>query len=186
MLKVVCKNIFEDLNKLVNARNDPIHTVKYEDQWTSLRERVDTIMCELQKLSLKAQNQFLNNWFKDVVKSMKEVEVNTSQAKNILYISDTPFFMDASSIITSGVKENLDLSWITKVKGQVDIPILEKLKHDSEQEQRIKKLERELFEQKMLVENLKRNMVEQKEDFRAREEAQARRSDELKEAMKKQ
>jgi len=38
----------------------------------------------------------------------------------------------------------------------------------------------------MLVENLKRNMVEQKEEFRAREEAQARRSDAFEEALKKQ
>jgi preprotein translocase subunit SecF len=103
-----------------------------------------------------------------------------------LYISDSAFFLDASSIITSGVQENLDLSWLTKVKVQAETPILEKLMHDSEQDQKIKKLEKELFEQKMLVENLKRNMAEQKEEFRAREETQARRSDALEEALKKQ
>ena len=69
---------------------------------------------------------------------------------------------------------------------QGDIPILEKLKRDSEQEQKIKKLERELFEQKMLVENLKRNTTEQKEEFRAREKAQAKSSYGLVEAFKKQ
>jgi len=37
ILKEVCENIFKDLNKLVKARNDPIHTKKYEDQWTALR-----------------------------------------------------------------------------------------------------------------------------------------------------
>jgi len=46
------------------------------------------------------------------------------------------------------------------LKIQADIPILDKLKHDSEQEQNIKKLERELFEQKLMYENLKRNMAE--------------------------
>jgi len=60
------------------------------------------------------------------------------------------------------------------------------LKHDYEQEQKIKKLERELFEKRMMYENLKRNMALQKEEFRAREEAQARRSDGLEEALKKQ
>jgi len=109
----VCENIFEDLNKLVKARNNFVHTENYEEKWSALRERVDTVMCELQKLSLEAHNQsinILNNWFKDVVSSMKEVEVNRDQEKNRLYISYTLFFLDASSIITFGVQDNLDLS----------------------------------------------------------------------------
>jgi len=71
------------------------------------------------------------------------------------------------------------------LKIQADIPILKMLKYDSVQEQKIKKLERELFEQKMMYENLKRNMTARKEEFKAREETQARGCDELKEAMKK-
>jgi len=43
----VCENIFEDLIKLVKARNNLIHTDNYEDKWTAFRERVDTIMCAL-------------------------------------------------------------------------------------------------------------------------------------------
>jgi hypothetical protein len=118
---------------------------------------------------------------------MKEVEVNRVKSRSKLYISVSHFSLDASAIIASGVQEeNFDLFWLTKLKIQAETPILEKLKHDSEQEQKIKKLERELFEKKMLVENLKRNMAEQKEEFRAREEAQARRSDGLEEALKKQ
>ena len=143
-------------------------------------------MCELHKLSLEAQDQTLNNWFKDVVNNMKEVEANRNQAKNILYISDTPLFLDASSIITASIYEDLCLSWLSKLKIYTDTLILEKLKHDSEQEQRIKKLKNDLFEQKLMYENLKRNMATQREEFRAREVAQARGCDELKEAMKKQ
>ena len=104
-----------------------------------------------------------------------------------MYISDTPLFLDASSIITFSVHtENLDLSWLTKLKIQVDIPILKKLEQDFVQEQKIKKLERELLEQKMMYENLKRNMAIQKEEFRVREEAQAKGYAKLKEAMHKQ
>jgi len=109
ILKEVCENIFEDLNKLVKTRYHVFHTDSYEDQWTALRERVDTVMCELQKLSLEAQDQTLNNWFKDVVNSMKEVEASRSQARSRLYISDSPFYFDGSSIITASVHENLDL-----------------------------------------------------------------------------
>jgi hypothetical protein len=92
ILKEVCENIFEDLYKLVKARNNFVHLENYEEKWTALREIVDTVMCELQKLSLEAHNQSintLNNWFKNVISNMKEVEVNRDQEKHKLYISYT-------------------------------------------------------------------------------------------------
>jgi len=143
-------------------------------------------MYELHKLSVEAHYQFLFNWFKEVINNMKEVEDNRVKAKSKLYLSDSPFFLDASFIITFGDQENLDLSWLTNLKAQPETSTLEKLQHDVKQEQKIKKLEKELFEQKMLVESLKRNMAVQNEEFRAREEAQARRSYGLEEALKKQ
>lgn len=106
-------------------------------------------MCELQKLSLEGHNHSintLNNWFKDVVISMKEVEANRNQARSKLYITDSPFSLDSSSIITASVHEDLSLNWLTKLKVHIDAPILTKLKCDSEQEQKINKLEKELFE----------------------------------------
>jgi len=95
LLKEVCENIFEDLNKLVKARRNFVHKENYEEKCIALRERVDTVMCELQKLSLEAHNQSintLNNWFKDVVSSMEEVEINRNQEKKKCYISNSPFF----------------------------------------------------------------------------------------------
>jgi len=53
----------------VKARNDPIHIVRYEDKWTDLRERVDKVFCDLQRLSIEAQNESLNNWFREVIQS---------------------------------------------------------------------------------------------------------------------
>jgi len=51
--------------------------------------------------------------------------------------------MDVSSITTASVyTKDLNLSWLTKLMIQSDAPILEKLKRDSEQEQRIKMLEK--------------------------------------------
>jgi len=72
------------------------------------------------------------------------------------------------------------------VKVKPEIPILEKLKQDPKQERRIKKLEKELFEQKMLNETVKRHMTENKEEYKAREEAQAKRLEAMEEEMKKQ
>jgi len=98
---------------------------------------------------------------------MEEVEVR----RNKLYLSDSPFFLNASSLITSAVKKDLNISWLTQVKVNVDIPILEKLKKDLRQTKKIKKLEQELFDQKMLTKALKRQMAKMKEEHKAREEA---------------
>jgi len=174
----------------VQSRSNFVHKNNYVDEWTSLRERVDFIMCELQKLSLEAHNQPLNNlkdWFKEVVKSMEEVNVNRNQKMSKLYISDTPFYLDASSIISSSVQsENPDLTWLTKLKIQVDATILEKLKNDSEQEQRIKKLEKDLLEQRLMYAGLQRRMSIQHEESKVIEEALIRGYNELKETMEKQ
>lgn len=101
VLKEVCENIFEDLNRLVKARNDAVHIENYEDKWIALREVVDKVFNDLQRLSVEAQNQAFNNWFKEVIKSREVVEVR----RNKSYISYFPFFLDLSSIITSSVKE---------------------------------------------------------------------------------
>jgi len=147
-------------------------------------------MCELQKLSLEAHNQALNtlkDWFKGVVESMEEVEVNKNQEKSKMYISNTPMYMDASSIISACVhSENPDFRWLTKLKIQSDAPILKKLKNDSEQEKKIKKLEKDLLEQRLMYAELQRKMIIQQEEANAREEAQARGYNELKEVMQKQ
>jgi len=98
--------------------------VNYEDKWIDLTEGVDNVFCDSQRLSIEAQNQSLNNWFKEVIKSMQEVEVRRIK----VYISDSPFFLDLSLIITSSVKENLNTSWLTQLHLKPQIPILEKLK----------------------------------------------------------
>jgi len=99
--------------------------------------------------------------------------------RNRLYISD-------SSIWTSSVQEDMNISWLTQVHVKPKIPILEKLKQYPEQERRIKKLEKELFEQKMLIEIVKRQMVEMKEEYIAHEEAQTKRSEAMEKSMEKQ
>jgi len=54
ILADVCENIFQELNKLVEARNNLVHKESYEKQWRRLRERVDFVMSELQRSSLDA------------------------------------------------------------------------------------------------------------------------------------
>jgi len=82
--------------------------------------------------------------------------------------------------------ENPDFSWLTKLKLHADAPILEKLKNDFEQKLRIKKLETELFEQRMMHANLQRKMAIQQKESKIREEALVKGYNGLKEAMEKQ
>jgi len=44
VFKKVCENLFEDLSKLVEARNDLIHTESYEGKWIELKERIYRVM----------------------------------------------------------------------------------------------------------------------------------------------
>ena len=57
----VCENIFQELNKLVQARNNLVHEDNYVKQWRRLRERVDFIIYELERSSLDAQDTAQNN-----------------------------------------------------------------------------------------------------------------------------
>jgi hypothetical protein len=54
ILADVCENIFQELNKLVQARNNLIHKDSYEKQWKKLKERVDFVLAELQRTCLDA------------------------------------------------------------------------------------------------------------------------------------
>jgi len=98
ILKEACQQIFIDLNKLVKTRNNYVHEKDYVSEWTSLRNRVEYMMCELHKLSLEAHDKALldlQQWFKGVTVNMEEVELNRSLEKSRLYLSDTPMYLDA-------------------------------------------------------------------------------------------
>jgi len=137
VLREVCENIFEDLNKLVKARNDPVHTVNYEDKWIALREIVVRVFCDLQRLSIEARNQALNKWLKEFIKSMEAVEVR----RNMMFISYSPFYLDISVIISKCVKEYLNPTLITKmlIKIEEPAPKARKVK-DYEEDKRFEKL----------------------------------------------
>ena len=79
ILKEVCENIFKDINKLIKSISNLIHNQGYLSEFTSLRDRVDHMMCELQKLCLDAHDKALielQDWFKEVVNNMEEININ--------------------------------------------------------------------------------------------------------------
>ena len=65
--------------------------------------------------------------------------------------------------------DNPDFRWLTKLKIQTsDVPILEKLKDDPILEKENKEPKKALFEQKILVVELHRKRIAQREEARIR------------------
>ena len=183
--------ISKDLNKLIKTRNNLVHEEDYVSNWTSLRSRVDYMMCKLQKLSLEAHDKALldlQQWFQGVTVNLEKVELNRSLEKSRLYLSDIPMYMGASSIILSSVlSENPDFRWLTKLKIQnSDASILKKLQDDPVLENEKKELKKALFEQKVLVAELQRKIIAQQEEAKIREENLLKSYNDLKEDMQKQ
>jgi len=155
----------------VKTRNNYIHEKDYVSEWTSLRNIVEYMMCELHKLSLEAHDKALldlQQWFKGVTVNMEEIELNKTLEKSRMYLSNTPMYLDASSIISSSVhSENPYFRWLTELKIQTsDAPILKKLKDDPVLEKENKELKKALFEHKVLVSELQRKMLDQQEQTR--------------------
>jgi len=78
ILADVCENIFQELNNLVQARNNLIHEDSYEKQWKRLKDRVDYVLTELQRSCLDAQDSAqrkLQDWLKGVDNNFQEVQV---------------------------------------------------------------------------------------------------------------
>ena len=182
ILADVCENIFQELNKLVQARNNLTHSERYDKQWRRLRERVDFVLSELQRSSLDAQNN-LQDWFKGVVNNLQEVEVKRTQGKTQLCISD----MDASYIIPSSVHpKELHLTWLTKINVKSASTELELLQRNSALERENKQLKKELVEQKLLLLEYKTKTEAKLEEARIREENLIRSNEDFKQEMKKQ
>jgi len=78
ILADVCENIFQELNKLIQARNDLIHKDIYEKLWKRLKERVYYVLTELQRTCMDAQDsaqQKLQDWLKGIDNNLQEVKV---------------------------------------------------------------------------------------------------------------
>jgi len=155
IMREVCDNIFKDLMELVNSRNQAIHIENYEDKWNNMRSVVNRVFSGLKKLLIQAQNQALKDWFAEVIKSMEAVEVKRS----VKLISDSPHYACLSKMIHEAVRSSLDTSWINKVFVKLAKPVLKALKLKEPKEMFVKKLQLELFEQKLVYETLRRQLA---------------------------
>jgi len=109
-----------------------------------------------------------------------------SREEQIILIRHT-YISGCFSILLSSVhSENPDFRWLTKLKIQnPDAPILKKLQDDPVLEKENKELKKALFEQKVLVAELQRKMLDQQEQARISEENLIKSNNEFKKEMKK-
>jgi len=151
-------------------------------KWNILREVVNRVLDDLQRLYVHAQNQALKKWFDEVIESEKVVEVK----RNMKQIWDSPHYMDLSRMIPEAVKSGLDTSWITQMLKN----LLKALnKKDPKEVKLVEKLQEDLFEQKMMFEDLRRQLAEVKEEQkqqRSIQEAQIKKTEDMEMTMKQQ
>ena len=111
----MCENIFQELNKLIQARNDLIHKESYEKLWKRLKERVDYVLTELQRTCMDAQDstqQKLQDWLKGVENNLQEVKVLRTWVHTPLCLRER----NSTDFIPAGIHpRELNVSWLTKV-----------------------------------------------------------------------
>ena len=87
LLADVCENIFQELNRLVQSRNDLIYQNSYEQSWKRLKERVENVLNALQRTCMDDQDnaqQKLKDWLKGVTTNPQEVKILKTWVKHPL------------------------------------------------------------------------------------------------------
>jgi len=186
ILADVCENKFQELNKLVGARNNLVHEESYEKKWRRLRERVDFVLSELQRSSFDAQDTAQNNlqdWLRGVVNNMQEVAVSRTLVKTPLCISGR----DVADVIRTCVHpKGLNLDWLNKINFKSASTDLELLQRNTILERENKQLRKELLDQKLLLREYKTSTEAKLEEARIREENLLRSNEDFKKEIKQQ
>ena len=151
ILADVYENIFQELNKLVQARNDLIHEDSYEKQWKRLKERVDFVLSELQRTCLDAQDSSQNK----LQDSLKGVDYNLQEVKVLRTWLQTPLCLrerNATDFIPTGIHpRELNINWLSKLNVNPVSTELALLQRNAELESENKKLKKELLNQKLML-----------------------------------
>jgi len=183
ILANVCENIFQELNKLIQARNNLIHEDNYVKQWRRLREKVDFVLLELQRSSFDAQDAAQNklqDWSRGIMNDMLEVPVSRILVKTALSLT-------GRSVIPNCVHpKELNLDWLNKINFKSASTDLELMQRNTVLERENKQLRKELLEQKLLLLEYNTATEAKLKEARIREEKLIRSNEEFKQEMKEQ
>jgi len=153
----VCEGIFQEVNNLVQARNNLIHEDNYEKMWTKLQE-----------------------WLKGVVSNLHEVRVLRTWVK-------TPLCLEARSLIPSSIHpRELNLDWLNKINFKEASSELALLQRNTLLEKENKQLKKELVEEKLMLLEYKAATEAQLEEARIRAERLVKSNEVFKQEMKQQ
>jgi len=163
ILSNVCESIFQELNCLIQARNNLIHEDNYEKLWIRLKDIVDFILSELHRSCLDAQEiaqAKLQAWLKGVVSNLDEVKILRTWVK-------TPLCLEARSLIPSSIHpKELNLDWLTKLNFKEASSKLALLQRNTFLEKENHQLKKELLEQKLMLLEYKTKIDAQLEEAR--------------------
>jgi len=182
----VCENIFQELNNLVQARNNLIHEDIYEKQWKRLKERVDFVLTELQRSCLDAQDSAQNklqDWLKGDDNNLQEVKVLRTWVQTPLCLRKR----NATDFIPTSIHpREMNLNWFLKINVNPVSTELALMQRNAELERENKQLRKELLDQKLLLLEYKSSTEEKLGEARVREENLIKSNEDFKRDMKKQ
>ena len=180
ILSNVCESIFQELNCLIQARNNLIHEDSYEKLWIRLKDRVDFILSELQRSCLDAQEiarAKLQALLKGVISNLDEVKILRTWVK-------TPFCLEAKSLIPSSIHpKELNLDWLPKLNFKEASSELALLQRNTLLEKETHQLKKELLEQRLMFQEYKTKTDAQLEEAKVREEKLLKSDEEFKKEM---
>jgi len=186
LLADVCENIFQELNRLTQTKNDLIHEHNYEKSWKRLKERVNNVFTTLQRNCMDDQDtaqQKLKDWLKGVTSNLQKVRVLKTWVKHPLCLRER----NATDFIPVGIHpRELNVNWLTRMNVNPVSTELAVLQRNVELENENKQLRKELLEQKLLLIEYKSSTEAKLEEARVREEQLIKSNEEFKKEMKQQ
>jgi len=186
LLADVCDNMFQELNRLIQTRNDLIHKNSYEQSWKRLKERVENVLNALQRTCMDDQDiaqQKLKDWLKGVTSNLQEVRVQKTWVKHPLCLRQR----NETDFIPAGIHpRELNVNWLTRINVNQASTGLAVLQRNVELENENRQLRKELLEQKLLLIEYKSSTESKLEEARVREENLIQNNENFKREMKQQ
>ena len=186
LLADVCENIFHELNRLIQSRNDLIHHNSYEQSWKRLKKRVENVLNALQRTCMDDQDiaqQKLKDWLKGVTSNLQEVRILRTWVQNPLCLRQR----NETNFIPAGIHpRELNVNWLTRMNIKPISTESAVLQRNAELENENRKLKKELLKQKLLLIEYKSSTEAKLKEARVREEKLIESNGDFKREMKQQ
>jgi len=116
LLADVCENVFQEMNSLIQTREELVHKDDYKKLWKRLKERVDYILTALQKSCIDAQDAAqmkFHDWLKGIDQDLQKVKVLRTWVQTPLCLRErtpTDFLLVGVQFFTYEIRQLLKSS----------------------------------------------------------------------------